>query len=117
MMFNVLAVRLDDGDAIPLLSCAVWLNGVPIGEELNKVFRESVLEVTRTFDSYQHQHESPSRSVKILANENTQLIGLVLANVDAIIPDDYVTSALEQQGGNLLSKWLEQAEEEERDAI
>lgn len=118
MTFYVLAQVNEEGDAIPLISCVEWLDGVPLGASIAKSFRKSVLSLLRAEQSLSNPPTSiENYTASELISNNPDLVGLVLTNVDPIIDEQYVTAALEQQEGNLLLKWLEMAEEEEKDAI
>lgn len=98
-MFLVLASKLEDGDALPVLCCVSWLAKIPYGVEVQEVFYDSVLKLLR------NGNESLTTVEDILANDNMDMIGIVLANVDAIIEESYVLDALEDNG-NLLKDWI-----------
>ena len=101
-MFLVLACRFEDGDAIPILCCIGWIDKVPYGVTSRECFTTSVLSLLREGDDTLTTVES------ILAKDNKDMIGIVLANVDAVIEECYVEDALEETG-NLLEKWLTEA--------
>lgn len=101
-MFLVLASKLEDGDAIPILCCIGWIDKTPYGVTSREYFTTSVLNMLRDGDTTLNTVES------ILAKDNQDMIGIVLANVDAVIEECYVEDALEETG-NLLEKWLIEA--------
>lgn len=101
-MFLVLACKQEDGDAIPILCCIGWIDKIPYGVTSRECFTTSVLNLLRDGD------DSLTTIESILAKDNDDMIGIVLANVDAIIEECYVEDALESTG-NLLKVWLTEA--------
>jgi len=118
MTFYVLAQVNEEGDAFPYLCCASWFSNIPIGEDLARDFRHSVLKLVRAIHRLNHQDfKTEVLTAEYLVKSNPDLVGIVLANVDPVIEEEYLITALDQQKGSLLLAWLKMAEEEEKDAI